>query len=167
MDLSPQPQSAPALNPIDGLEQIINSQDWPYERNAEEELHVTVPGSWCDYHLSFNWRPDLEALHIAATMDLKAAQDRRGELYKLLALVNEQLWIGHFDLWSEDRVLMFRHGMLLHGGASVNAEQSEALVRLPVEACERFFPAFQYVLWAGKSSKEALEACLFETEGEA
>jgi len=36
-----------------------------------------------------------------------------------------------------------------------------------VSACDQFFPAFQYILWAGKNSKEALEAVLFNTEGEA
>ena len=36
-----------------------------------------------------------------------------------------------------------------------------------VTSCDQFFPAFQYVLWANKSPSEALEAVLFNTQGEA
>ena len=34
-------------------------------------------------------------------------------------------------------------------------------------ACERHYQAFQFVLWAGKSAKEALETANFDTLGEA
>jgi hypothetical protein len=34
-------------------------------------------------------------------------------------------------------------------------------------ACEQFFPAFQFVVWAGKSAREVLDAALLETAGEA
>jgi hypothetical protein len=38
---------------------------------------------------------------------------------------------------------------------------------MAVEASERYFPALQYVVWAGKSAREALDAAMFETSGEA
>ncbi|MCP5433685.1 MAG: YbjN domain-containing protein [Alphaproteobacteria bacterium] len=154
-------------NPLDILEQIVVAELWPHDRAADEELHVTATGGWCDYHLTFSWRPDLEALHVAVAFDVKVPVEKLGAVHQLLALVNEQLWIGHFDLWSEDRLVMFRYGALLNGGAPFTPEQAESLLRLAVEACERFYPAFQFVIWAGKSAREAVEACMFETEGEA
>jgi hypothetical protein len=36
-----------------------------------------------------------------------------------------------------------------------------------LESCERYFPAFQFVVWAGKGARAALDAALFETAGEA
>ncbi len=36
-----------------------------------------------------------------------------------------------------------------------------------LDACERYFPAFQFVVWAGKESREALVSTMFETEGQA
>ena len=36
-----------------------------------------------------------------------------------------------------------------------------------LEACERYYQAFQFVVWAGKSASEALDAILFETSGAA
>jgi hypothetical protein len=36
-----------------------------------------------------------------------------------------------------------------------------------LDACERYYQAFQFVLWAGKSATEALDAVMFETSGQA
>ena len=88
-------------------------------------------------------------------------------MLQLVSLVNEQLWVGHFDLWSAENVVMFRHALLLAGGAEPTHAQCETLLKAAVEACERYFQAFQFVMWAGKSAREAMDSVLFETEGEA
>ena len=36
-----------------------------------------------------------------------------------------------------------------------------------LDACERYFTAFQFVVWAGKGAREALDAAMFDTSGEA
>ena len=36
-----------------------------------------------------------------------------------------------------------------------------------INSIDLYFPAFQYILWAGKTSEEALSTVLFETRGEA
>ena len=81
-------------------------------------------------------------------------------------MVNEQLWLGHFDLWREDGLLLYRHG-LLFAGADTHVGQCEALLRAALEASERYYQAFQFVLWAGKSPEDALAATLLETQGQA
>lgn len=153
-------------NPVDMVEQLATINDWAFERSAPEELSLSISGSWCDYHLSFTWRDDLEALHLACAFDCKIAKPRLGEMYRLIALINEQLWLGHFDLWREDGMLLYRHGLLLAGGRT-HESQCEALLRAALEACERYYQSFQFVLWAGKSPEEALAASLFETQGQA
>ena len=85
----------------------------------------------------------------------------------LVSLINEQLWLGHFDLWASESVVMYRHGLLLAGGAEPTQGQCEVLMTTALEACERYYQAFQFVLWAGKPAREALDAVLFETQGEA
>ena len=65
--------------------------------------------------------------------------------------MNEQLWIGHFDLWTQDGMVMFRHALVLAGGVEATGQQCEALLGSALEACERYFPAFQFVVWAGKA----------------
>ena len=86
---------------------------------------------------------------------------------RLGALVNEQMWLGHFDLWSGQGLVMYRHALLLAGGADPSARQVGAMLSGAIEACDRYYQAFQFVVWAGKNAREALDAAMFETSGEA
>ena len=116
-------------HPVDLMERIACLQDWVFERSSEDELTVSVAGSWCDYHISFNWRDDLESLHMACAFDFKVPRNRTTEIYRLLVLINEQLWLGHFDIWSSEGLLLYRQGLMLNG-AEPTAKQCEALPRL-------------------------------------
>lgn len=156
-----------ALHPVDIIEHIAAINDWNFERQDADEISISVRGAWSDYHVSFNWMQDLESLHIASAFDLKVPEARRPEVRALIALVNEQLWIGHFDMWNNEGVILFRNSHLLTGGAEVSPQQCEALLRSATESCDLYYQAFQFVVWAGKSAAEALESVLFETVGEA
>jgi hypothetical protein len=86
---------------------------------------------------------------------------------QLIAMINEQLWIGHFDVWMANGMVMFRHALLLAGGVPASGRQCEAALGCALDSCERYFPAFQFVVWAGKPAREAMESAMFETSGEA
>ena len=51
------------------------------------------------------------------------------------------------------------------GGVSV--EQMEDLVEVALGESERFFPAFQFVIWGGKTAEEAVASSLLDVQGEA
>lgn len=155
-----------AINPIDVVEQLAAAHDWAVDRTGDDELTLVVGGNWTDYHVSLNWRDDLEALHLACAFDFRVPENRLGEMYRLVAQINEQLWLGHFDLWTQEGLVMFRHALLLNG-AVVTTGQCEALLRAALEGCERYYQAFQFVVWAGKESREALVSTMFQTEGQA
>jgi hypothetical protein len=110
---------------------------------------------------------DLESLHIASAFDLKVPAARRAEVKQLISLINEQLWIGHFDMWNHEGVVLFRNSHLLSGGAEVSPQQCEALLRSATDSCDLYYQAFQFVVWAGKSAASALSEVMFETVGEA
>ena len=154
-------------NPLDLFERLAALNDWAFDRDSEDELSVAVTGGWSEYQVAVTWLAEVEALHIACAFDLKVPERRRGEVLQLVSLVNEQLWLGHFDLWSSESVVMYRHALLLSGGAEPTEEQAIALVKAAVEACERYYQAFQFVVWAGKTAKEGMEGAILETAGEA
>ncbi|MBD8876090.1 MULTISPECIES: YbjN domain-containing protein [Stappiaceae] len=154
-------------NPVDTIETVAALNDWMFERSAEDEITISVGGTWCDYHISFSWMEEVEALHLACAFDLKVTEPRKTEVVRLLALANEQLWMGHFDLWNQEGVVMFRQSLLLAGGADATPPQIEAMLANALDSCERYYQAFQFVVWAGKSATEAVATALFETAGEA
>ena len=155
------------VHPVDIIEHIASINDWNFERQDADEISISVRGNWADYHVSFNWMEDLESLHIAAAFDLKVPDIRRNEVKLLISLINEQLWIGHFDMWNHEGVVLFRNSHLLTGGAEVSAAQCEALLRSATDSCDLYYQAFQFVIWAGKGASEALSQVMFETVGEA
>lgn len=156
-----------AINPLDLLEQIVTANEWSFERRSDGEMAAEAPGKWCDYGLFFSWSSEISAMHFSCAFDLKVPPEDRGKLFELLALANEKLWIGHFGLESEEGVPVFRHSVLLRGAPGASAESLEDMVDIALTECERFFPAFQFVLWGGKPPADALQAAMLDCVGEA
>lgn len=161
------PMSIPSANPLEVVEEIVNANEWAFDRANEDELIVEIGGKFCDYRLFFIWRDDVSALHFTCVFETKAPAQRRRDVHDLLVMVNEKMWLGHFDLCHEDGVPMFRHTILLRGARGASVEQLEDLVDVALSECERFYPALQYVCWGGKSAQDALAASMFDTVGEA
>ena len=155
------------LHPVDVIEQVAHNNDWSFERTGDDEIAISVTGTWTDYHVSFSWMEDFEAVHLACAFDIKVPETRTLEVMRLLSLINEQMLFGHFDLWEQEGAIMFRQSLLLAGGADPTSQQVEVLLSSALEACECYFPAFQFVVWSGTSAKEALAGVLFETSGTA
>lgn len=156
-----------AGNPIDLVEEIVIANDWAHDRASEDELIVEIPGRWCDYRLYFLWQEELTALHFSCGFDMKVPKRRRGVFYELLALANERLWLGHFDLAAGDSAPSFRYAMLLRGVSGATSEQVADLVDIAVCECERFYPAFQLVVWGGKGADDAMATAMIDPIGEA
>ncbi|MFZ5677767.1 MAG: YbjN domain-containing protein [Pseudomonadota bacterium] len=154
-------------NPLDRVEHIAHGHEWFIDRSAEDEVNMIVAATWGDVSISIHWREDFESLHIACSYDFKVPPPRREEIGRLLNLVNEQLYFGHFDIWRQDGSVLLRNSLMLAGGARVTDAQCEALIRIAIETCERYYPSLQFVVWAGKSAEEALESSLLDTMGEA
>jgi hypothetical protein len=154
-------------HPLDIVERLASLRHWMFDRAETDEMSIAVEGRWANYNIAFTWIEDVEAIHVACAFDLKVHERQRREILHLIARINEQLWVGHFDLWNSENVVMFRQALLLAGGAEPTDGQCETMLRVSVEACERYFQAFQFVLWAGRTAEEALDCVLFETEGEA
>jgi len=154
-------------NPLEVVENMATTHQWSFERACEDELTIVVRGKWTDYQLSFTWMHDIEAMHVACAFELKVPERSHAEVGRLIAMINAQMWIGHFDLWSKDGLVMFRHSLVLAGGVEASGRQCEVLLSTALDASERYYPAFQFVVWAGEGAREALEAAMFETAGQA
>jgi hypothetical protein len=158
-----------ASAPIDMLEQYFAAHGWDYERAGDEEIIAHFQGSWTQYELRAVWREEDRVLQFLALPDIRVTTDKRSAMYETLGLINEQLWLGHFEMWASSGMVLFRHAALLdgQGDAALTLDQAETLVEAAIDECERFYPVFQFVLWADKTPQEAIAAALIETQGEA
>lgn len=155
------------FNPIDVAESVLVDRDWVFDRTTESELIAEASGSCSNYRIWFTWQEDCGGLTLSCSMETKFPKKVCQRVHTLLALVNEKLWLGHFDISSEDATVVFRHSLLLCEGVSTSPEHMRELIDIAITECDRFYPAFQSVIWGGKSPADALEIAMFETIAEA
>lgn len=154
-------------DPLAIVERMATRNDWDFSRSVDDEITLAIAGERTNYQVSFSWMEDIRVLHFACAFEMKVPSGRVIEVRELITSINEQLWIGHFDVWGQNGLVMFRHALLLTDGVSTSAPQCEAVLGAALDSCERYYPALQFVAWAGKSAREAMDAAMFETAGEA
>ncbi len=153
-------------HPLDVVEHVMQEQNWRFDRSCDDEVSAEYRGNWCDYGVHFAWSTEIDAIHFTCAFDMRVPEARKSSVHQLLALVNDRLWLGHFGLWNNEGMPVYRHAVLLRG-TSISSQQIEDLLDVAVFECERFYPAFQYVIWGGKPADEAIEASMIEPMGEA
>jgi hypothetical protein len=154
-------------HPVDMIEFVADSNDWSFERPADDEIAMTVAGKWADYHISFSWMEEFEALHFSCAFDLKIPDVRLSEVNKLVTHINGDVLMGHFDVWQRADMVIFRQSLLLSGGLEPTGRQVETLLSSALDTCEAYYQAFQFVVWSGMNAQAAVSAVMFETVGEA
>ena len=153
--------------PVEMLAAIFDAHGWAYEYVSDDEICGEIPGGWTTYQLRGVWRTEDNVLQVLCLPDIRVPDAKRGHAHELLALVNEQLWLGHFDVWSHGGVLVYRHGLMLGDEGMLSLSVAQLAVESAVAECDRFYPAFQFVLWGDKSPRDALDAALVDAAGEA
>ena len=156
-----------ALDPLDVIEHVLAAEHLDFERTEDGDLAFALTGDWKDYEMWFAWRPEVDCLQLCLSMDMRSPKSNRASAYELVGLINQRVWIGHFEIWHEDGEVVFRHSLPLPTGERPTLAQSASMIDSAVEAADRFYPAFDFLLTGSKTPDEAMAACMFETVGTA
>lgn len=152
---------------MDVVEQTLLAADWACERSEEGLIHCASLTRWGEFGGMFAWRDEPASLNFSLTMDLRAPNAKQPAISELLRRMNERLWLGHFDYWADEGVAVFRHTIPMLDRVSPDPGEIAAILAAALDAADQFLPAFNFVVWAGKSAEEAVKAVAFETHGEA
>ena len=153
--------------PVEMLAALFEARDWPFEYAGEDEISAEVKGSWATYQVQAIWRAEDHVLQLLCLPEVRVPEGKRAAMYEALTLINEQLWFGHFDMWSNGGVVLFRHGLMLGEEGLLGPAQAQMVVEAAIEECDRFYPVFQFILWGDKTPSEALAAAMVDAAGEA
>ena len=156
-----------SLNPIDIVEDVIHAKKWTFSRADDYELVAEISSQWCQYRLYFTWSEQIKAISFTITFDLKFPHKKSKQVHELLALINEKLWIGHFDITAKNGIPAYRHTVLSLNENEMLHHQLEDLVDISIYECEKYYPAFQLVLFENINPQEALKLCTFDVIGRA
>jgi len=153
------------LNPIDIVEDVIHGKKWSFSRSDDYELVAEIASQWCQYRLYFTWSEQIRAISFTVTFDIKFPQSKYQSAHELLALINEKLWIGHFDITKKNGIPAYRHTVLSLSKNEMLQHQLEDLVDIAIYECEKYYPAFQLVLFEDSLPSNALSVSTFDTIG--
>ncbi len=151
-------------DPLENVELAASIQNWTFDR-TDKEVSIIANGKHNNYQLSVSLQNDSNGLNVICGFDLRFNKKNKFQILKLVSSINAQLWLGHFDVWDKEGLIVYRNSSILE--KSPNLKTIETLLNDAVSSIDLYFPAFQYILWAGKDSEEALQTVLFETRGEA
>ena len=154
------------IDPLDVVEHVLTAENLEFDRTEDGDLAFALAGDWKDYELWFAWRPEADCLQLCLSLDVRATKKNRAHSYELVSLINQRVWLGHFEIWAEEGEIVFRHAMALPTGERPTLAQAASMIDAAVEAGDRFYPAFDFML-KGKNPSDAMAACMFDTVGHA
>ena len=156
-------------NPLDSVEEVFFNNDWVFERPHEDEISVSVAGDMGVLRMHFVWQEDYSAMQFTCTFeDLTIPEPRLGETAIAISAINSHLWLGHFDLCPNDRTPRFRHTSLFRGATETSGiEQTEDLIDIAVNECERYYSAFSLLSKAEKTDHTHLSLAMMDSIGQA
>ncbi|PKP73091.1 MAG: diacylglyceryl transferase, partial [Alphaproteobacteria bacterium HGW-Alphaproteobacteria-6] len=108
-----------------------------------------------------------ETLRLICTFEMDPPENRHGALYETLNRANDQVWAGAFTFWSEQRLMVWRYGLVLSGGQIAGPEQINRLITEAVTSAERYYPAFQLACWGDDTPERAMDVAIAEAYGRA
>jgi len=155
------------LNPIDIVEEVIYEKNWSFSRADDYELVADIASKFCQYRLYFTWSENVRAISFTITFDLKYPQSKLIKAYELIGLINEKLWLGHFDITSRNGIPAFRHTILSNSDNDFLHKKLENLVDIAIYECEKYYPSFQQALFDDINPSESLAFTNFEVIGSA
>ena len=96
-----------------------------------------------------------------------ARTTKNGKIFELLALINEELWVGHFSYWTEQNMPVFKHSLFLNNKDEYFEDKISQTIDIAIKECERMYPIFKVVLTKGMEPKQALYPMMMHTIGQA
>jgi hypothetical protein len=155
------------LHPIDIVESLAEHHDWDFDRITDDRIAMVVEGQWRTYSITLAWCAAEETLRLICTFEMEPPADRIATLYEVLNRANDMVWTGAFTWWDDQKLMVWRYGLLLSGGQIAAPEQIDRLIAGAVTTSERFYPAFQLATWGGDSAEKAVGIALAEAYGRA
>ncbi|MGA9253700.1 MAG: YbjN domain-containing protein [Roseobacter sp.] len=155
------------IHPIDIVEHLAAHHEWDFDRISDEQIAMAVEGQWRTYSLTLAWSAYDETLRMVCTFDMEPPEEKLPDLYALLNLVNDQCWAGAFTYWAEQKLMVYRYGLVLAGGNVASADQIDTMIGAAVMSAERYYPALQLLIWGDKTPEAALQVAIAEAYGRA
>lgn len=158
-------------NPLDSVEEIMLNNDWVFNRQNEDEMSVTFSGKYGHYKMTFIWQEEYSALQFCCAPDIQVSPNRMTEALKIINNINNDLWLGHFDIRNDQDnatalTPCFRHTSLFRGQNECSGmSHMEDLIDIAVHECERNFTTFSLLEKKNHQSSKDMALAMMDVVG--
>ena len=155
------------IHPIDIVEHLAEHHEWEFDRIEENQIAMAVQGQWRTYSITLAWSGFDETLRLICSFEMEPPTEKLKDLYEILNVANDRCWTGAFTFWEEQKLMVYRYGLVLAGGQIATAEQIDTMISSSVLAAEKYYPAFQLVIYDNQSPDRAMQVAIAEAYGHA
>lgn len=154
-------------NPLDLIEELVNSKGWKVSESDGEFMVIEAKGDKTTYQMCVEWQEEFSALLFSCAMPVEITDATYETAIRTIEKANQNIWLGHFDLSHKNRPT-FRHTMMLRMiPAGIAVDIAQDLFNLAISECDRFYTTFQLIQAGDIAAVDNLKAVVFETVGEA
>ena len=155
-------------NPVDMVEELAESKGWTFSRHDDCTINIALPGQKTKFDVSLEWQEEFSALLIACSLPLEISAANYEMAVQALEKINQNVWLGHFDLSNQNKLPTFRHTLLLRMiPTGIAIDLIADIFDIASAECNRFYTTFQLAQAGDQRLHDDLSAAVFETIGEA
>ena len=155
------------IHPIDIVEHLAEHHEWEFDRIEENQIAMAVQGQWRTYSITLAWSGFDETLRLICSFEMEPPSEKLKDLYETLNVANDRCWTGAFTFWEQQKLMVYRYGLVLAGGQIATAEQIDAMISSAVRTAEKYYPAFQLVIYDNQAPETAMQVAIAEAYGHA
>ena len=155
------------IHPIDIVEHLAEHHEWEFDRIEENQIAMAVQGQWRTYSITLAWSGFDETLRLICSFEMEPPEEKLKDLYETLNVTNDRCWTGAFTFWEDQKLMVYRYGLVLTGGQIATADQIDAMISSAVLTAEKYYPAFQLVVYDNQSPNKAMQVAIAEAYGHA
>lgn len=155
-------------SPLDMVEDLIEAKGWKCTRQDSDFLAVEMQGQTTSFEVCMEWQEEFSALLFACSMPIAISEKNYEMATQALEHINQNMWLGHFDLSHPASRPTFRHTLLLRMiPTGIAVDIINDLLDIALAECNRFYTTFQLIQSGDARLQDNLGAAVFETIGEA
>ena len=148
-------------------EVFATKKDLRFNRIDDNEITLQLRNDESEYNLFVALKQEHEMLCFSCDMNLSVPQKRYSKVADAIIKANEAIWVGHFDITSYRRNIVYSLTIPFISSFSVEEDTIESIVHLITAECDRFYYYFAMVIANQKLPDFAISALCLESAGEA
>ena len=154
-------------HPIDALELIAHEENWEFVRDEDNEIIVTIDGSWKIYSVTARWDVSRNLFKTICSFEMMPPNKKLVKLYETINLVNGSDVDGAFTYDICQQIMNYHTNVLFSDELIISNTELRDWIKSSVETTEKFYPTFQKSCWGEVMPKDAMSAAFGKTAGHA